>query len=197
VPQGSTFYPYVHCLACLGIINGYPDGTFRPGEQVSRGQLAKIVSNSAGFQDPPGTQMFEDVVPGSTFYDFVWRLASRGYISGYPCSGVGEPCGPGNLPYFRPSNSATRGQISKIVSNAAGFGEPPGGQMFEDVIPGSSFYDYVQRLAGRGIITGYPCGGVGEPCGPASLPYFRPNADATRGQTAKIDANSFFPGCAG
>ena len=196
VPQGSTFYPYVHCLACLGIINGYPDGTFRPGEQVSRGQLAKIVSNSAGFQEPVGGQMFEDVVPGSTFYDFVWRLASRGYISGYPCSGVGEPCGPGNLPYFRPSNSATRGQISKIVSNAAGFGEPPGGQMFEDVIPGSSFYDYVQRLAGRGIITGYPCGGVGEPCGPASLPYFRPNADATRGQTAKIDANSFFPGCA-
>ena len=39
------------------------------------------------------------------------------------------------LPYFRPSNSATRGQISKIVSNAAGFGDPPGAQMFEDVPP--------------------------------------------------------------
>jgi hypothetical protein len=196
VPQGSTFYPYVHCLACRGIINGYPDGTFKPGEQVSRGQLAKIVSNSAGFQEPVGAQMFEDVVPGSTFYDFVWRLAGRGYISGYPCGGVGEPCGPANLPYFRPSNNATRGQISKIVSNAAGFGEPPGAQMFEDVVPGSTFYDYVQRLASRGIISGYPCGEVGEPCGPASLPYFRPNDNATRGQTAKIDANSFFPGCA-
>ena len=29
VPPGSTFYPYIHCLACLGIINGYPDGTLQ------------------------------------------------------------------------------------------------------------------------------------------------------------------------
>jgi hypothetical protein len=26
-------------------------------------------------------------------------------------------------------------------------------------------------------------------------PYFRPNADVTRGQAAKIVANTFFPGC--
>ena len=37
-----------------------------------------------------------------------------------------------------------------------------------------------------GIIQGYPCGGVGEPCGPGTLPYFRPNNDVLRGQTAKI-----------
>jgi hypothetical protein len=196
VPTDSTFYPYVHCLACLDIISGYPDGTFRPGEQVSRGQLAKIVSNSAGFQKPPGTQMFEDVSPLSTFYDYVQRLAGRGYISGYPCGGEGEPCGSDNLPYFRPSASATRGQISKIVSNAAGFNEPPGEQMFEDVVPGSTFYDYVQRLAGRGVISGYPCGGEGEPCGSGNLPYFRPSASATRGQTSKIDTGTFFPDCA-
>jgi S-layer homology domain len=139
--------------------------------------------------------MFEDILPGSTFYDFVWRLASRGYISGYPCGGAGEPCDPTNLPYFRPSTSATRGQISKIVSNSAGFSEPPGAQLFEDVPPGSTFYNYVQRLASRGITSGYPCGGVGEPCDPSNLPYFRPNNNATRGQTSKIDANAFFPDC--
>ena len=37
VPQGSTFYPYIHCLACLGIINGYPDGTFKPNANVTQG----------------------------------------------------------------------------------------------------------------------------------------------------------------
>jgi hypothetical protein len=195
VPQGSTFYPYIHCLACLGIVNGYGDGTFHPGDNVSRGQLSKIVSNSAGFQEPPGSQMFEDVLPGSTFYDFIWRLASRGYINGYPCGGAGEPCGPDSLPYFRPSSNATRGQISKIVSNSAGFNDPPGAQLFEDVPPGSTFYDYIQRLANRGVISGYPCGGAGEPCGPANLPYFRPSDNATRGQTSKIDANTFFPSC--
>jgi hypothetical protein len=139
--------------------------------------------------------MFEDVLPGSTFYDYIGRLAGRGYISGYPCGGDGEPCGPASLPYFRPSNSATRGQISKIVSNAAGFQDPPGAQMFEDVPRGSTFYDYIQRLVSRGVISGYPCGGDGEPCGPASLPYFRPSNSATRGQTTKIDAGTFFPDC--
>ncbi len=124
VPVGSTFYPYIHCLACLGIINGYPDGTFKPNNPVTRGQLSKIVSNSAGFSDNQTTQMFQDVPIGSTFFQFVGRLVSRGYISGYPCGGVGEPCvPPGNLPYFRTNNNATRGQISKIVSNAASFSD--------------------------------------------------------------------------
>jgi hypothetical protein len=196
VPPGSTFYSYVHCLACLGIINGYPDGTFKPNANVTRGQLSKIVSNSAGFNDPQTTQMFQDVPVGSTFFQYIGRLASRGYISGYPCGGPGEPCQPGNLPYFRPNANATRGQISKIVSNAANFNDPPSGQQFEDVGVGSTFYTYTFRLVSRGVMSGYPCGGVGEPCvPPANLPYFRPNNNATRGQTSKIVANTFFPGC--
>jgi hypothetical protein len=196
VPVGSTFYQFIRCLACRGIINGYPDGTFKPNNNVTRGQLSKIVSNSAGFSDP-ATQMFEDVPAGSTFFDFVGRLASRGYISGYPCGGPGEPCNPpGNLPYFRPNANATRGQISKIVANAAGFNEPVTGQTFEDVAPGSTFYEFIERLASRGVMSGYPCGSVGEPCiPPENRPYFRPNNNATRGQTSKIVANTFFPAC--
>jgi hypothetical protein len=196
VPVGSTFYPYVHCLACLGIINGYSDGTFRPNNNVTRGQLSKIVSNSAGFNDTPTGQQFQDVPPGSTFYPYIFRLSSRGYISGYQCGGPGEPCGPASLPYFRTNNDATRGQISKIVSNAANFNDPPTGQQFEDVPPGSTFYPYIYRLATRNVMQGYPCGGHGEPCVPPNfLPYFRPNTNATRGQTSKIVANTFFPNC--
>jgi N-acetylneuraminic acid mutarotase len=196
VPAGSTFYPYIHCLVCLGIVNGYPDGTFRPNADVTRGQLSKIVSNSAGFNDPQTTQMFQDVPLGSTFQVYIGRLASRGYINGYPCGGPGEPCRPGNLPYFRPNNNATRGQISKIDANAAGFSDPPMGQQFEDVAVGSTYYTYTYRLVSRSIMSGYPCGGAGEPCvPPANLPYFRPNNNATRGQTSKIVANTFYPDC--
>jgi hypothetical protein len=197
VPPGSTFYSYIHCLACLGIINGYPDGSFKPNASVNRGQLSKIVSNSAGFNDPQPTRMFQDVPLGSTFQVFIGRLASRGYINGYPCSGAGEPCvPPGNLPYFRPNNNATRGQISKIDSNAAGFSGPPSGQQFEDVPVGSTYYTYTYRLVSRGVMSGYQCGGANEPCvPPGNLPYFRPNNNATRGQTSKIVANTFFPDC--
>jgi hypothetical protein len=207
VPPGSTFYDNVHCLACRGIINGYPcggpgepcngtnDPYFRPGNPVTRGQLSKIISNSALFSDPQPDQLFEDVPVGSTFHDFIGRLATRGYISGYPCGGPGEPCGSGNLPYFRPNSNATRGQISKIDSNAAGYVDDPTGQQFEDVQVGSTYYTYTYRLVTRGIMSGYPCGGPGEPCGSGNLPYFRPNSNATRGQTSKIVGNTFFPGC--
>lgn len=131
------------------------------------------------------------------YYQYIVRLASRGYINGYPCGGPGERCvPPDNLPYFRTDNNATRGQISKIVSNAAGFSDPPAGQQFEDVALGSTFYTFTCRLAGRNVMQGYPCGGSGEPCvPPGNLPYFRPNNNSTRGQTSKIVSSTFFPDC--
>jgi len=198
VPPGSTFYPYIHCLVCLGIVNGYSDGTFKPNSDVTRGQLSKIVANSAGFNDTPTGQQFQDVPISSTFYVYIYRLVLRGYINGYPCGAPpAEACvPPANLPYFLPNANATRGQISKIVSNAAGFNDPPNGQQFQDVATNSTFYPYIYRLSTRSIINGYPCGGAGEPCmPPANLPYFRPSANATRGQMSKIDAAAFFPGC--
>jgi 5'-nucleotidase/2',3'-cyclic-nucleotide 2'-phosphodiesterase/3'-nucleotidase/5'-nucleotidase len=196
MPPNDTFYSYVRCLACLGIISGYPDGTFKPNHNVTRGQLAKIVSNSAGFADSQSTQMFQDVPVGSTFFEYAGRLASRGYMQGYACGGPGEPCEAGNLPYFRPGSNATRGQISKIVSNAAQFTDPQPTMLFQDVPPNSPFHHYIGRLASRGYMNGYTCGAPGEPCiAPRNLPYFRPNNDATRGQTSKIVANTFFPDC--
>jgi hypothetical protein len=118
-------------------------------------------------------------------------------ISGYPCGGPGEPCTHGK-PYFRPQNNATRGQIAKIVANSAGFHDPipPGQQSFEDVLPGSTFFTYIEQLAVRQIIGGYPCGGPNEPCNPPSnRPYFRPAVNTTRGQMTKFAANTFLPDC--
>jgi photosystem II stability/assembly factor-like uncharacterized protein len=196
VPPEHTFYPFIRCLACRGILSGYADGTFRPGNNITRGQLAKVVSSAAAIDDPLGEQRFEDVPPSHTFFTWVQRLVGRGHIGGYPCGGVGEECvPPRNLPYFRPQGEATRGQIAKIVSNAAGFSEPVSGRTFEDVAPDSPFYLWIERLAGRGIMGGYPCGGPGEPCEPGNRPYFRPGNNATRGQVSKIVANTFFPGC--
>lgn len=198
VPSGSTFYAFIKCMACMGIIDGYSDGTFRPSNTVTRGQLAKIVSNSAGFSHPVSGQTFADVLPGSTFYTFIERLASRGVMGGYACGGAGEPCGSGNLPYFRPGSGASRGQLTKIVSNAAGFTDPdPSTSTFTDVPVGSTFHIYAERLLLNrpGVMGGYPCGGPGEPCDQQSRAYFRPADLVTRGQTAKIVDNTFYSDC--
>ena len=46
---------------------------------------------------------------------------------------------------------------------------------------------FCRTLANRSIVSGYTCGGVGEPCiGPGNLPYYRPNTNVSRGQISKI-----------
>jgi hypothetical protein len=209
VPASSTFYSFVRCLACRGIVSGYACGGtgepcnppnnypyFRPNRNVTRGQIAKIVALSASISNPVIGQTFEDMPPGSTFYTYTEQLYALQVMSGYPCGGAGEPCNPpNNRPYFRPNANASRGQLAKIDSNAAGYQDPPSGQTFEDVPPASTFYTYTQRLTDRGVMSGYPCGNP-EPCvPPGNLPYFRPNANVTRGQTSKIVANTFYPNC--
>lgn len=213
VPVGSTFYDYIHCLACQGYIGGYAcggpgepcnsnsDPYFRPGNNISRGQLAKIVSNAGQYDGVivPEDQSYTDVAPDSTFYVFIQRLTNYDIISGYPCGGVGEPCDSQSRPYFRPGASTTRGQIAKIVSNAAGFNDTiqSGTQTFEDVEASNTFYVFIERLLLNrpGAMQGYTCGSPGEPCGTGNKPYFRPGATATRGQLSKIVSNVFSPGC--
>ncbi|MDQ3929236.1 MAG: S8 family serine peptidase [Chloroflexota bacterium] len=198
VPPSNTFYPYVKCLVCRFIISGYNDDTFRPNNNITRGQIAKMVSNSAGLMDDPGGQIYQDVPSGDTFYVWINRLTRRGYIGGYPCGqNATEPCAPPeNRPYYRPSASATRGQLSKIVATAAQFNEPVSGQFYADVPPSNPFYEWIERLATRNIMGGYPCGSrPSEPCDSQNRPYFRWATEVTRGQASKIVAGAFFSEC--
>lgn len=190
VPTGYWAYNFVEALASEGAIGGYSDGSFRPGNNATRAQLSKIVV--LAFNLPlqnPSNSTFQDVQPGSTFYQYIETAASQNLVNGYPCGGAGENCvPPSNKPYFRPGNSITRAQIAKIVVVAGGW--PlinPLYAHFQDVPRGSTFYQYVETAVAYNILSGYPCGGAGEPCVPPnSNPYFRPNANATRAQISKI-----------
>lgn len=107
VPPGDTFYCYVETAYAHGIVSGYADGTFRPGNNVTRGQLCKIVVLAQAWADacpPPGH--FTDVPPSNPFFCYVETAYSHGIISGY-ADGT-----------FRPGSPATRGQICKIVYEA-------------------------------------------------------------------------------
>lgn len=197
----SPFYQYVRCLACRNILSGYPCGGtgepcpgsyFRPNANVTRGQAAKIISNAANYADNilPAQQTFADVPADSPFWVFVERVFLHGAISGYPCGAPGEPC-PDS--YFRPGANLTRGQLAKIATSVAGYTDPtPSTPSFSDVPSSSPFYIYIERAHTHNIISGYACGGVGEPC-PGT--YFRPGLNVTRGQTAKIVGGTFFPNC--
>jgi N-acetylneuraminic acid mutarotase len=196
VGPNHTFYADIRCLVCRLVISGYSDGTFRPGNSITRGQISKVVSNAAGFNDPVSGQTYADVLPTNTFYEWIERLSGRGIMSGYPCGDPGEPCDEEGRPYFRTGADATRGQLSKIVSNAAGFNDPVSGVFYTDVPLTHTFYTEIMRLTDRGVMSGYPCGTLPhEPCDTENRPYFRPGNPVTRGQASKIVANTFFPAC--
>lgn len=197
VPPDNVFYPYIRCLACRGFVSGYDDGTFRPNNQVTRGQMSKIVANTAGFSAPipADRQTYEDVPFGNSFWLYVERLTAGYIVTGYPCGSVPEePCVlPQNRPYFRVNGLAIRGQVAKIVDRVAGFADDPGFQRYEDVPYDNTYYVGINRLSNRGLMSGYPCGSIlQEPCvPPRNMPYFRPYNTATRGQISKITANTF------
>jgi len=188
VPNGYWAYAYIEALAVRGVIGGYPDGSFKPANTATRGQLSKIVV--LAFDIPlqsPAQAHFADVPVGSTYYTYVETAYAQGLIAGYPCGGPGEPCDPQQRPYFRTNRSVTRGQISKIVVLAAQWAlQNPASATFTDVHIGSTFYQYVETAYAQNILAGYPCGGPGEPCDPQQRPYFRPNNNATRAQISKI-----------
>ncbi len=162
------FYEPVRYLYCANVITGYPDGTFHPYNNASRGQLSKIVVLAEGMPiNITGGPHFNDVLVGNPFYDYIETAYNAGLINGYADGS------------FRWSNDVTRGQICKIVVNAEGWTiDTSGGPHFPDVEPGSTFYDYIETAYHHALINGYPDG------------TFGPGNSATRGQIAKIVHNA-------
>lgn len=162
------FYEPVRYLYCAGVITGYPDNTFRPYNNASRGQLSKIVVLAEGMPiNITGAPHFNDVLLGNPFYDYIETAYNAGLINGYADGS------------FRWSNDVTRGQICKIVVNAEGWTiDTSGGPHFPDVEPGSTFYDFIETAYHHALINGYPDG------------TFGPGNPATRGQIAKIVHNA-------
>lgn len=120
---------------------------------------------------------FSDVPYGSFYYDYVYYLACHGIVSGYSDT------------TFRPNSTATRGQLAKMVVLARGWTiVTPTTPTFRDVPTSNAFYPYVETAYSHSVISGYNCGGPGEPC--PGL-YFRWGTNVTRGQTAKIIVNAF------
>lgn len=127
----------VRVLTGRAIIEGYPDGTFRPDETLTRAAFAKLVTLAMGeAPDPAGELPFPDTTghwaAQAGYLQTAYRL---GLIQGFP---------DGN---FYPDAPVTRAQAVKIMVMAAGLPAPdPAG-------PGTPWYDPWYRTAkNRGLI---------------------------------------------
>jgi SpoIID/LytB domain protein len=100
--QTDTHAANIEALAASGITTGYPDGTFRPGQQVTRAQMATFLSTALALTtDRTGT--FVDV-PGTGAHDrSIEAIAQRGITSG--CDAT----------RFCPGDPVQRGQLTSFL----------------------------------------------------------------------------------
>lgn len=161
----------ITCASDYGIVTGFPDATFRPGQAITRGQMATFVTatlrTATGFALPaPAERRFSDI-DGHVHAEAIDAISEAGIVSGRP-DGT-----------FGPDDTLTRGQFTRAVANAISYADvfavggplPPDDDRvsFPDIV-GTTFEDSILALGGIGVALGTADGG------------FHPQGEVTRGQ---------------
>jgi len=102
---GSVHAPAIAALGEAGVVSGYPDGTFRPSEAVTRGQAASILVSWLGLA-PVEADAFGDV-GGSTHRTAINAAAEAGIVQGR---------GDGN---YEPAAALRRDQAASLLFSFA------------------------------------------------------------------------------
>ncbi len=162
--QGYWAQRYIDALAAKNIIAGFPDGTFRPNEPVTRAQFAAIVSKAFSPTAKRGSVNFTDVSRNFWGYQPIQTAYQGGFVAGYP-GGV-----------FQPQQEIPR--VQALVSLANGLNLPSGNPSVLSIYTDASqIPDYatapVAAATQRQLVVNYPK--------PSQLD---PNRAATRAEVA-------------
>jgi len=107
VKPTDWFSDYVSRVKEASIIEGYPDGTFKPQDSITREQAAAIISRAFGFEasDVNACAKFSDAVKISEYAKKpVSAMVERGILQGRP----------GNI--FAPGEKITRAEVIHIIN---------------------------------------------------------------------------------
>ena len=158
------FYKAVTNYTAKGMMSGYPDGTFKPGQNITRQDAAKLLAlalelDTVNVKNPG----FKDVSKTSPYYGYIAALVEAGVISGYEDNS------------FKPSASLSRAQMAKIIVLGFEFEGTKSVKLpFSDINDKQWHIDYVRALYANEITTG------------TTPTKFSPNALVTRGQMASF-----------
>ncbi|HUF31677.1 MAG TPA: S-layer homology domain-containing protein [Acidimicrobiales bacterium] len=105
VPTGNIHAGYIAAAVDAKIIYGYPDGTFRPDDPLSREQMASVLRRAMGL----------DHVWGSMFSDVAFESPHRSSINAIATAGVTSGCAPD---LYCPADIVSRAQMATFLTRA-------------------------------------------------------------------------------
>ena len=121
VPDGHMYQSSIEALVSLKIVNGNPDGTFKPEKSVNRAELLAMLYRAAGkTPDPKAKGCFSDVQPGSWYELTVCDAAAKKYVQGY--DDPSDPARAGKT--FKPNKEVNRVEALKMIMLVLGIHVP-------------------------------------------------------------------------
>lgn len=148
-------------LTEAGAMDGYPDGTFRPDQVMTRAEITVVLVRALSLETRDG-EPFADVA-GHWAEVAIGTARAHGIILGYTSA------------TFGPDDPMTREQLAMVVLRATGLTAGEGHLTFRDQDSVSRWaVGAIETLVHAGVIQGYPDG------------RFLPHNHVTRAETAVI-----------
>lgn len=93
----------VNSLREEGIIGGYPDGTFRPSNNISRAEIVSMLVRALNDKETQDGKQFSDVASGHWAYSSIQTASGLGIVNGFS-NGT-----------FKPEKGALRGEVMVMI----------------------------------------------------------------------------------
>lgn len=166
----SGYYKYIVGAADAGIIAGYPDGSYRPNNVVTRAQFITMLYRAAGSPEVKSTAL-EFADSGMIAKDYVTAVAWG--VENKVISGYGDNS-------FRPNQNISRAQMAtfmyRYMKNVVGYdfgeAEPCGFDDYAEIA--APYVDAVNAIVSAGVMNGM------------NAATFAPNGTANRGMAATV-----------
>jgi S-layer homology domain len=81
---GNWAEPFIKALVEKGIIAGYPDGTFKPDQPVTRAEFAALLNKAFDLQPVRAGRKFKDVPAKYWAAGVIQKAYQSGFLAGYP-----------------------------------------------------------------------------------------------------------------
>ena len=148
--QGHWAQNTINQWVYKGDISGYPDGTFRPNNRITRAEFVVLVNNAMGYSKS-GYAYFSDVPSRYWGRNAIQTGVAAGYISG---DGNG---------IFRPNDPVTRQEAAAMISRILGLKQNDSrAYRYTDSYAISNWAKgVVGAVSEAGIMAGYPDGSFG------------------------------------